>query len=150
VYFRGIGPGASMIQAQWMQHVKKASQKYQKPSPLPKVESDPASGVVEALRTKLRAGKKLSQAEMDFLKEHAPELYAKAVRVARQREDYERSLRQSQSKREADQKQKQQAILTAEQLKHCDPEEAEMLVNAIRDAERKYKNSDEYSRLKDE
>jgi hypothetical protein len=150
VYFKGISPGLGAIQAQWYQQVKKASQKYQKTSPVPGVERDPVSSAVELIRMKLRAGQKLSPAELDLLRERAPDLYAKAVRVAQQRDTYEKSLRQSQSKKEADQKQNQQMALAASSLKSCDPEEAEMLMNALQDASRKYRNSEKYSKLEDE
>jgi hypothetical protein len=149
MYFRGIGPGASAIQAQWLQQVKKASQKYRKVSPVPTVEQNPEFAAVEVLRMKLRAGKRLSPSELDFLRECAPDLYAKAIRVAQQRDAYEKSLRQSQSKAEADQKQNQQAALLAGTLKNCDPEEAEMLMSAIHDASRRYRNSDAYEKLED-
>ena len=43
---------------------------------------DPDSASVEAIRAKLKVGKKLSPAELKYLREHDPELYAKAVRVA--------------------------------------------------------------------
>jgi hypothetical protein len=148
LYFRGIGSG--YIQSLWFQQVKKASEKYQKASPLPNVERDPEARTVEAIRTKLLAGKKLSSVELDYLREHAPELYEKAIRVAQDRDAYETSLRQSKSQEEVDRKQNQKMIQMVNAMKHCDPEEAQMLMNAIQDANRKYKHSDEYSKLMDE
>lgn len=150
MYFRGISSGVGSIQSLWFQQVKKASAKYQKASPLPSTGQDPESRTVEAIRTKLRTGKKLSPAELDFLREHAPDLYAKAVRVAQDRDAYEQSLRQSRTKEEVTQKQNRKMAQMASLLKNCDPEEAEMFVNAIQDVNRKYKHSDEYEKLKDE
>lgn len=149
LYFRGIGAGSVFIQSQWYQQVKKASEKYQKASPIPSTGSDPESRTIEAIRTKLRTGRKLSTAELDFLREHSPELYAKAVKVAQERDTYEKSLRQSQSKEEVDEKQSRKMAQLASTLKQRDPEEAQMIVSAIQDVNQKYKGSDEYAKLKD-
>jgi len=150
LYFRGISSGAGSIQSLWYQQVKKASAKHQKASPLPSTGQDLESRAVEAIRTKLRAGKKLSPAELDFLREHAPELYSKAVRVAQERDTYEQSLRRSRTKEEVTVKQNRKMAQVATYIKSCDPEEAEMLVNAIQDANRNYKRSDEYAKLRDD
>ena len=151
LYFRGIPPGGgSFIRNQWTREVKKASEKHQKASPLPVAAQDPEARTVEAIRTKLKAGKKLAPAELDFLREHAPELYAKAVRVAQERDAYESSLRASKSVAEAELKQNRMLARVAGIAKHCDPEEAEMLVNAVRETNRSYRRSDEYRKLEDD
>ena len=151
MYFRGIPPGGgSAIRNQWYNEVKKAAAKYQKPSPLPVMAQDPESRTVEAIRTKLKSGKKLAPAELDFLREHSPELYAKAVRVAQERDAYEASLRASRSKAEAEAKQNRMLGRVVELVKRCDPEEAEMLVSAFHDVNRSYRRSDEYKKLEDD
>ena len=151
VYFRGIPPGGgSAIRSQWAQEVKKAMAKYQKASPLVQTGVDPEARTIEAIRTKLRTGKKLAAAELDFLREHAPELYKKAVRVAQERDAYEASLRASKSTAEVDAKQNRMLTRVASIVKSLDPEEAEMLVNAVQDVNRSFRRSDEYKKLKDD
>ena len=150
LYFRGIPPGGGTIQSLWAHEVKKAAAKYRKVSPLPAVGQDPEARTIEAIRSKLKSGKKLSPAELDFLRKRAPELYAKAVRVAQERDAYEASLRASRSKAEAEGKQNRMLARVANLIKHCDPEEAEMLVNAVKEVNLDYKRSDEYARLKED
>jgi len=53
---------------------------------------------VETINAKLAAGKKLTSAELAYLKENHPELYDKAVRIARERAEYERELRKCRTK----------------------------------------------------
>ena len=150
MYFRGIPPGGgSAIRAQWFNEVKKAAANHPKASPLPAMAQDPEARTVEAIRTKLRAGKKLAPAELDFLREHAPELYSKAVRVAGERDAYEASLRASRSTAEAEAKKNRMMARLAALTKRCDPEEAQMLVSAIHDVNRSYRRSDEYKKLED-
>ncbi len=52
-------------------------------------------GMIEG---KLKAGAELSGTDLDYLKEHAPELYDKAVQVARERKQYEESLARCRTK----------------------------------------------------
>lgn len=49
---------------------------------------------------KMDTGKKLSAGEMAYLKENYPDIYAKAARIAREREDYERELKKCRTKEE--------------------------------------------------
>ena len=84
---------------------------------------------------------------MDFLREHAPELYIKAVRVAMERDEYERALRRAKTREEVERLQHLQMANLTDRLRHLDPEEGEMLVNAIADVNREYQNSDEYKEI---
>jgi len=149
VYFRGIPPGGVGIRSLWHNEVEKAV-KRQKASPPPAVAQEQEARAVEAIRIKLRAGKKLSPAEFDFLRERAPELYSKAVRVARERDAYEKSLRRSKSKAEAKVIENQMLARLAHLNRHSDPEEAEMLLSAVQDANREHKRSREYALLGDD
>lgn len=56
------------------------------------------SNAIQGIDAKLKSGKKLSPQEMDYLREHSPELYKKAVEVTREREAYERELKQCKTK----------------------------------------------------
>jgi len=48
----------------------------------------------------LRCGRKLSFGELEYLKKNNPDLYAKAVRIAKEREDYEKNLRYCKTKKD--------------------------------------------------
>ena len=49
---------------------------------------------------KLKSGKRLSAAEMEYLRKNDPDMYAKAVRIAREREAYEKELRNCRTKQD--------------------------------------------------
>ena len=85
---------------------------------------------------------------MDFLREHAPDLYTKAVRVSMERDEYERALRRAKTQEDAERVQNLKMVQISERLKHMDPEEGEMLTNAIAEANREYRKSDEYQEAK--
>lgn len=53
-----------------------------------------------AITARLESGKKLSAAEMDYLRQNRPELYMKAKKLAYEREAYERRLRNCKTKEE--------------------------------------------------
>lgn len=55
------------------------------------------SGIV----SKLDFGKKLTQEELEYLRENDPQLYAKAVKIALERAQYERQLKRCKTKEEA-------------------------------------------------
>lgn len=151
MYFKGIPNGNGFLHSLWPQQVKKAAAKYAKKddpvSALKPPEQDPTARRIEALRAKLKAGKRLTSEEMDFLREHAPELYIKAVRVAMERDEYERALRRAKTREEVERLQHLQMANLTDRLRHLDPEEGEMLVNAIADVNREYQNSDEYKEI---
>lgn len=152
MYFKGIVNENGFLHSLWPQQVKKAAAKYAKKespvSALKPPEQDPTARRIEALRAKLKAGKRLTPEEMDFLREHAPELYVKAVRVAMEREEYERELRRAKTSEDAERIQNLKMAQIAQRLRHMDPEESEMLANAIADVNREYQKSDEYKALK--
>jgi hypothetical protein len=53
--------------------------------------------------SKLKSGHKLSGAEMDYLRENAPELYRQALKLEKEREEYRRALENCKTKEEAQQ-----------------------------------------------
>lgn len=152
MYFKGIASGDGFLHSLWPQQVKKAAAKYaKKDDPAAAIrppEQDPTARRIESLRAKLKAGKRLSPTEMDFLREYAPELYEKAVRVSIERDEYERALRRAKTQADAQRIQNLKMVQISERLKHMDPEEGEMLANAVADANREYRKSDEYQRAK--
>ena len=58
---------------------------------------------MQRIDRKLKTGKKLSVAEMDYLRKNAPDLYAKAVKIETEREEYRRALSRCKTKEEAEQ-----------------------------------------------
>ena len=70
--------------------------------------------------------------------------------MAQERDAYEASLRASKSTAEVDAKQNRMLTRVASIVKSLDPEEAEMLVNAVQDVNRSFRRSDEYKKLKDD
>ena len=58
--------------------------------------------ILTTIEGKMMAGKRLSKKELDYLKEHSPELYEKAVKIAAEREAYERAIKNAKSKEEVE------------------------------------------------
>ncbi len=54
----------------------------------------------EQIDAKMRSGKRLSAAEMEYLKEHDPQTYQKAREIEMEREAYERELKRCRTKEE--------------------------------------------------
>ena len=55
---------------------------------------------LSSIGSKLKSGQKLSASELQFLQKHSPELFEKAVKVAKEREQYEKKLKRCRSKEE--------------------------------------------------
>ena len=53
---------------------------------------------ISMIEGRLLAGRRLSREELDFLRENAPHLYDKAVKVERERREYERAMSNARSK----------------------------------------------------
>jgi len=56
------------------------------------------SNKISSIDAKLKAGKRLSASEMDFLRKNVPELYKKAVQIEKEREEYRRALENCRTK----------------------------------------------------
>lgn len=104
---------------------------------------------VEAIKNKMRAGSKLSSGEMRYLRENHPDLYTQARRIAAEREDYERKLRQCKTKEEVSRLHTQTSASLLAQAKNAgaDAEEFCMRSNAITKTHRGFTKSPEYSGL---
>jgi hypothetical protein len=59
------------------------------------------TSALECISNKIKFGKRLTRDEMDFLKVHNPDLYARAVKIEQEREEFRRSLRNCKTKEEA-------------------------------------------------
>ena len=70
---------------------------------------------LQAIGNKLQSGQRLSSADMEFLREHDPKTYEKAVKIAKEREEYRRALENAKTKEEAQMiHTKKMSMLTAE------------------------------------
>ena len=56
---------------------------------------------LECITNKIKFGKKLTRDEMEFLKIHNPELYLRAAKIEKEREEYRNALRNCKTKEEA-------------------------------------------------
>ena len=88
---------------------------------------------ISALANRLKSGKKLSGADLAFLRKHDPDLYGKAIKIARERSDYRRRLDRARTKDEADRIHiyKMQQLSMEANLKGADTEMAGMRTAAL-------------------
>ena len=59
------------------------------------------TAALECISNKIKFGKRLTHDEMEFLKIHNPDLYARAVKIENEREEHRRALRNCKTKEEA-------------------------------------------------
>jgi len=59
------------------------------------------AATMECITNKIKFGKRLTHDEMEFLKIHNPDLYARAVKIEQEREEYRNALRSCKTKEEA-------------------------------------------------
>ena len=67
---------------------------------LESMKPDESASMRQQISTKMMAGKRLSSAEMEYLKENDPQTYQKARTIEMEREAYERRLKQCRTKEE--------------------------------------------------
>lgn len=56
------------------------------------------SNEINAIYTKMKCGSELSQKDLDYLRTNSPQLYEKAVKIAKEREQYRKELERCQTK----------------------------------------------------
>ena len=110
------------------------------------------AGRINVIANKLKAGKKLSGAELSYLRKHSPDLYEKAIKIAREREGYRRSLDKAKTKDQADRvhMEKQQQLYTEAKQTGADSESLAMRNSAILDERLDYIKHGNYRKLKQE
>jgi hypothetical protein len=54
--------------------------------------------LVQRAELKMKSGKKLTRDEMEFLKTHAPDMYIKALKIEKEREEYRKALQNCRTK----------------------------------------------------
>ena len=102
---------------------------------------------IEALRNKLKSGKKLSSSEMEFLRENSPELYEKAVKIMKEREDYARRLRNCKTKENVRRLQMEKSQQLSAEAKSISSEELQMKISAMFDEHTSFLKKPEYYAL---
>ena len=95
-----------------------------------------------AIQAKLRAGKKLTSEEMDYLRANDPEAYMHALRIQQARKSLESSLKHAKSKQEA-----QEIISSAVSGITKDDPDREVMIAAVSDVADKFMKSAEYNKL---
>jgi len=116
---------------------------------------------ISAIESKLMSGKKLSGVDLEYLKEHAPELYEKAIKIMRERAEYERELSRAKSKEDVDkihQRKMQQFVAEARAVAKSSMSAADkidamktiqMRMFAILDEHLDFMQSEDYQKLPD-
>lgn len=108
-----------------------------------KAQSDEEKGKhLGAIQAKLRAGKKLTSEEMDYLRTNDPEAYMHALRIQQARKSLEESLKHAKSKQEA-----QEIISSAVSGITKDDPDREAMIAAVSDVADKFMESAEYNKL---
>jgi hypothetical protein len=65
------------------------------------IDEETKANILKMITFKMMCGRRLNREEMDFLKNHSPENYEKAVRIEKDREEYRKALRSCKTKEEA-------------------------------------------------
>ncbi|NMA86624.1 MAG: hypothetical protein GX968_04785 [Tissierellia bacterium] len=108
---------------------------------------------IELIKNKLKLGREISYEELEFLKEHSPEDYDKAVKVIQEREEFRREIRNYRTKEQVDRAygfRMNGYIVAMKSAGGDDVEVIQMKAAAIRDEYSKFIGTDEYKELEDE
>jgi hypothetical protein len=113
------------------------------------LENSEKAAKTERIKHKLLLGKKLSAEDMDWLREHAPDLYDKAKQVAREREHYKSELRRCRTKEDVERLERRMALSLTSTADKKDPEFAVMRLAGCHDEYKEYKGTSDYQILKE-
>lgn len=116
-------------------------------------ENDPQAKKIERILTKFKAGKELSQSEMEYLAKHAPEAYQEVCEVMMERKQLEMELKAAKTKLEAMQAYSN-ALNKISATKGSGDQEKQQApmtrINHVADVYGKFAAGKEYSDLEDE
>lgn len=95
------------LNMKWEQRQNEMIEKMRKQDPmiadlLKDMQNMQKGNAIGSIDAKLKSGKKLSPEELDYLREHSPELYKQAIEIQREREAYERDLKKCKTKEDVD------------------------------------------------
>ena len=124
------------------------------------MQNNSSANMKQQISTKMMAGKRLSSAEMEYLKENDPQTYQKARAIEMEREAYERRLKQCRTKEEVQRVKFSQAAASLATVKEVESnpsipkgKKLELMMqelqktNAMSDTDRAYMQSREYKSL---
>lgn len=127
---------------------------------LESMKPDESASMRQQISTKMMAGKRLSSAEMEYLKENDPQTYQKARTIEMEREAYERRLKQCRTKEEVQRVKFSQAASSLATVKNVEsnpsiPKGQKLALimqelhkfNAMSDTDRAYMQSRDYQSL---
>lgn len=127
---------------------------------LESMKPDESASIRQQISTKMMAGKRLSSAEMEYLKENDPQTYQKARTIEMEREAYERRLKQCRTKEEVQRVKFSQAASSLATVKNVEsnpsiPKGQKLALimqelhkfNAMSDTDRAYMQSKDYQSL---
>ena len=127
---------------------------------LESIKPDESASMRQQISTKMMAGKRLSSAEMEYLKENDPQTYQKARTIEMEREAYERRLKQCRTKEEVQRVKFSQAASSLATVKNVEsnpsiPKGQKLALimqelhkfNAMSDTDRAYMQSKDYQSL---
>ena len=127
---------------------------------LESMKPDESASMRQQISTKMMAGKRLSSAEMEYLKENDPQTYQKARTIEMEREAYERRLKQCRTKEEVQRVKFSQAASSLAPVKNVEsnpsiPKGQKLALimqelhkfNAMSDTDRAYMQSKDYQSL---
>lgn len=98
------------------------------------------------IETRLKSGKRLSDKEMRLLREHAPELYKKAMAAEMERKNLKEELKRCRTKDDV-QRVFSQKLQSCLQVAKNDQQLAEIVTAAVRDEHGKFTKSDTYKQM---
>lgn len=127
---------------------------------LEEMKPDSSANMRQQISTKMMAGKRLSSAEMEYLKENDPQTYQKARSIEMEREAYERRLKQCRTREEVQRVKFTQAASSLAAVKNVEsnpniPKGQKLALimqelhkyNAMADTDRAYMQSRDYKSL---
>lgn len=110
----------------------------------PQMSEEAKAKKMAKILAKLKAGKKLSSEELEFLRQNDPAMYARAVRIQKMAEAVEEQLKHAKSKEEAN-----KIVSSAISGIAKDDPDKEYIVAAINRVAKEFRKSGAYSRLPD-
>ena len=110
----------------------------------PQMSEEAKAKKMAKILAKLKAGKKLSSEELEFLRQNDPAMYARAARIKKMAEEVEEQLTHAKSKEEAN-----KIVSSAISGIAKDDPDKEYIVAAINRVAKEFRKSGAYSRLPD-
>jgi len=102
---------------------------------------------LQAIKSKLKSGQRLSPAEMEYLRNNDPKLYETAVKIAKERNEYRRDLKRCKTKTSVQMANVSKLMQFKLESKYEDPEVMFMRVSAILNEHSEFVKTNKYCDL---